>query len=66
MGFNQRAHQGMAHFVIGDQALAATVGERFALHASNYPIDGIVYFTQGGGFLATASCEDCRLIEQVG
>ena len=66
VGLHQGAHQGMAHLVISDQTLTASVGEGFALHAGDDPVDGIVDFGQPGGLLATTGGENCGLIEQVG
>ena len=49
--FDQGADQGMADFVISDQTLAATVGERTTLHAGDDPIHSVVDLAQADGFL---------------
>ena len=56
----------MANFVIGNQPLAATIGEGLALHARNHPIDRIIDFGDGGGLLAAAGGENGGFVEQVG
>ena len=66
MGLDQGAHQGMANFVIGNQTLAAAIGEGFALHAGDDPIDGVINFGEGCGVLAAAGREDGGFVEQVG
>ena len=63
---HQGAHQGMANLVIGNQALAAAIGERFALHASDDPINSVIDFSEGDRLFAAPGCEDRCLIEQVG
>ena len=66
VGLHQGSHQGVPNLVVGDQALTATIGERFALHAGNDPIHRVVDLGEGGGLLAAAGGEDRRLVEQVG
>ena len=66
MGLDQGAHQGMANFVISNQALAAAIGEGLAFHAGDNPIDGIINFREGCGVLAAAGREDGGFVEQVG
>ena len=66
MLFDQGAHEGMADFVVSNQALAAAIGERFALHAGDDAIDGIVDFGIPGSFFAAPGRENRGLIEQVG
>ena len=63
---DQGSHQGMAHLVISDQTLAAAIGQRLPLHASNHAINGIVDFGQRGGFLAAACRQNGGFVEQVG
>ena len=63
---DQGSHQGMAHFVISDQTLAAAIGEGLPLHAGNHAINGIVDLGQGGGVLAATRRQDGRFVEQVG
>ena len=66
MGLDQGAHQGMAHFVIGDQPLAAPIGEGLTFHACDDPIDGVIDFGEGRGLFAAAGREDGSFVEQVG
>ena len=66
MGLHQGADKRVANLVIGDQALAAAIGERFALHAGDHPVHGVIDLGEGGGLLAAAGGEDRRFIKQVG
>ena len=59
---HQGAHEGMAHFVVGDKPLTATVGEGCALHAGDHPIYGVINFSETGGFLAAPGREDRRFV----
>ena len=63
---NQGSDQGMAHFVIGDQTLAAAIGQGTTFHAGDDAINGIINFTQTNRFLATPCREDRSFIHQVG
>ena len=66
VGLHQGAHQGMANFVVGDQAFATTIGEGLALHTRDHPIHGVINFRECGGFLAAPGREDGGFVEQVG
>ena len=66
MIFDQGAHQGVANFVICDEALAPTIGQGLPFHTGNDAVHRIIDFAQGGGLLPAPSRQDGRLIQQVG
>ncbi len=66
MGFDKGAHEGMTHFVISNQTLAASIGEGLTLHARDDAINRIVDFAEADGVFTTAGREDGRFVQQVG
>mmetsp|Transcript_79622 Transcript_79622/g.161930 ORF Transcript_79622/g.161930 Transcript_79622/m.161930 type:complete len:354 (-) Transcript_79622:755-1816(-) len=61
----QRTHDGVARFVVGDELLRSVVLQRSSLQARNDAIRGIIDFIHGDGRLVAPSRKDGRLVHQI-
>ena len=56
----------MAHFVIRDQTLAASIGEGLTFETSNDAVNGIIDLSKADGVLAAPRRENGCFIEKIG